>query len=371
MSSVIRKIHLYLGLSVGLIFAMSGLTGSFLVFYPQIDDWMTPAVRAAASAARPASYESLYQTLLKARPDRRLHWRIEVPDAGGPIQARSLSAADMVGDGFAPVIVWVDPRDNSVLRDVQWGKFPATWIYDLHYRLLLGKTGSIVMGVVGLLVIGLLATGLWVWWPATLGAARAAFGIRRDGALALQLYDIHKLTGVSGALFLLTIAATGVMISLPQQVQPLLAHLSPPYVPPSTVSVPVAAARRVSVDQALATAVARMPHGQLKWIDTPDGTDGVYAFRFRQPGEPARRFPNSVVWIEQYSGAVLAVREATRDPPAATIVNWQHPLHSGEAFGLPGKIVVALVGLLPAVLFVTGLWRWLLRRRASVSVLAD
>jgi uncharacterized iron-regulated membrane protein len=346
---------------------VTGLTGSFLVFYPTLDDWAAPAVHAAASTARPASYEALYQTLLKTHPERPAHWRIEIPEHGGPIQSRSLSADDMAGRQFAPRIVWVDPRDDRVLRDVQWGHFVPTWVYDLHYRLLMGPAGAVVMGVVGLMVIGLLATGVWVWWPRAWSVVGAAFGFRRRASLSGQLYDVHKLIGVFGGLVLVMVAATGVMISLPDQVQPLLSRLSTPYAPPPRVSVPGPGRARLPLDAALAIASARMPGGKLKWIYTPRGPADVYTFQYRLPGEPAIRFPNSVVWVEQYSGQVLGVRDATRDPPATAVVDWEHPLHTGEALGLAGKWLAVLVGLLPATLFVTGLWRWLIRRPSAAG----
>ena len=70
------------------------------------------------------------------------------------------------------------------------------------------------------------------------------------------------------------------------------------------------------------------------------------------------------MWIDQYSGAVLAVRDPRDDGPADIFLNWLHPLHNGEAFGMPGRIVVCAAGALPAVLFVTGLRRWRQKARA-------
>jgi uncharacterized iron-regulated membrane protein len=359
--NAIRLIHLYLGLSLGLLFAMTGLTGSFLVFYPEIDDWITPAVYAARSNARPESYEALYRRLLETYPERPAHWRIEIPEQGGPIQARSLSAEDMAGLTFAPRIVWMDPRDNRDLRDVQWGRFFVTIIYDLHYRLLLGTLGGIVMGVAGLFAMGLIATGVWVWWPKA-GRVASSFSFKRHAPLHGKLFDIHKLIGIYSGIVLLIISATGVMISLPGLVQPLLSLLSAPNAAPSFASAPAPGLARISLDAALAIASAKMPDGTLKWIDTPGGPTEVYVFRFRLPGEPAIRFPNSAIWVEQYSGEVLGTRQAPRDTLATQVIDWEHPLHTGEALGLPGKWLALLAGLLPAALFVTGVWRWLIRR---------
>ena len=39
-------------------------------------------------------------------------------------------------------------------------------------------------------------------------------------------------------------------------------------------------------------------------------------------------------------------------------MDWLHPLHNGEAFGLAGRIIVLLCGMLPLLALVTGFTRW-------------
>ncbi|BBL60560.1 hypothetical protein MKFW12EY_41730 [Methylomonas koyamae] len=42
---------------------------------------------------------------------------------------------------------------------------------------------------------------------------------------------------------------------------------------------------------------------------------------------------------------------------------WQWPLHSGQAFGMTGRILVFITGLACPVSFTTGVIRWLQKRR--------
>jgi uncharacterized iron-regulated membrane protein len=44
-----------------------------------------------------------------------------------------------------------------------------------------------------------------------------------------------------------------------------------------------------------------------------------------------------------------------------TVLEWQEPLHTGQAFGLPGRIVVSLTGLAASLGIATGLLSWLRR----------
>ena len=50
-----------------------------------------------------------------------------------------------------------------------------------------------------------------------------------------------------------------------------------------------------------------------------------------------------------------------------TFLAWQWPLHSGEAFGWAGRLLVCAAGLPPLVLSVTGYTVWQARRRARQS----
>jgi uncharacterized iron-regulated membrane protein len=47
------------------------------------------------------------------------------------------------------------------------------------------------------------------------------------------------------------------------------------------------------------------------------------------------------------------------------VLAWLHPLHNGEAFGLAGRVLACVAGLLPLLLMVTGVQRWADRRRAG------
>ena len=71
-----------------------------------------------------------------------------------------------------------------------------------------------------------------------------------------------------------------------------------------------------------------------------------------------------MVWLDQYSGAVLKVRDWRNFTAGDTFVAWLFPLHNGEAFGLTGRGIVCVTGFAPLVLYVTGIRMWWLKRRA-------
>jgi len=362
---IVRRVHLWLGLSVGLLFAVTGLTGSVLVFYPTIDTALHPGLAAVANHGRPRSWQAVYDALRRDNPRRDGAWRIEVTPDGGAIPIRYYTPRETRGRDFAPLMLWLDPVSLHAVRRSYWGDYWTTWIYDLHYRLLLQKPGAITMGIAGIVMLAMLVTGLWAWWPRTGGWGRS-LAWKHDASVSRRLYDVHKWTGIGGAVVLLVVTATGVMLDLPDQVRPVVARMSPLVAAPHPVSRPRAAGA-LPLDTLVQRAQARLPGAQLAWIETPANPRGAVRINLMVAGEPSRRFPRSNVWLDPYDGRVLALRDERRDGAGDTLLAWLHPLHGGEAFGLIGRWLVFGSGLLPTVLLVTGIWRWRVRAAARRS----
>lgn len=59
----------------------------------------------------------------------------------------------------------------------------------------------------------------------------------------------------------------------------------------------------------------------------------------RQQGEANHRWARSKVWIDQYSGQVLAEQDSNRFTSGETFLNLMWPLHNSEALGRAGRIL--------------------------------
>lgn len=356
----LRRVHLWLGLSVGLLFALAGLTGSVLVFYTEIDTALVPGLRAVPAGTRPSSWQAVYDPLRRDHPDRPGAWRIEVTPTGGAIPVRYYDPVETRGRGFAPMMLWLDPRDLRTVRAGFWGEYPTTWIYALHWQLLAGPTGALVMGVAGFVMLAMLATGLAAWWPRP-GQWRRALHWKARAAPIRRLYDLHKLAGLAGIAVLVVVTATGALLELPDQVRPAIGRVSPLFAPPPLVVTP-RTGPTLPLDTLVARAAARFPRARPAWIETPSGATAPVRVNLWQPGEPSRRFPRTNVWLDPWRGAILAVRDGRREAAGDTLLDWLHPLHGGEALGLAGRLLVLASGLVATLLAVTGWWRWASRR---------
>lgn len=359
------QLHRWLGLVLGPVIVLLALTGSLLVFYVEIDRRIEPAFGDAADAPIVAAWQPVLDALQRAHPQRESGWRIELPpDGRGIVTARYLKPAETDGAFFAPLLVSVDPQTGKVLANRLWGRFAATWIFDLHYTLLGGAAGRMLVGAIGALFALSLAAGLVLWWPHT-GQWRAALRLKRHASAARRHYDLHKAFGLGGAVVLLLLALTGAALAWPEIVEPAAHGIGTALPMPSVQRVRDAARPLITLDDALARVRQRLPEGVPRWVDTPGAGSAVLRVRLWLPGDPSRRFPRSYVWVDAHTGEVLAVRDARGQSAGDTLLAWLHPLHNGEAFGLPGRVIACIAGLLPLGLALTGWQRWRDRRRAA------
>ncbi|MGH8656424.1 MAG: PepSY-associated TM helix domain-containing protein [Gammaproteobacteria bacterium] len=272
-------------------------------------------------------------------------------------------------------MVEVDPYTEEVIKSRFWGKTLTSWIYNLHSTLLMGETGYEVLGIIGLLFMGSLITGVYLWWPRG-GKWRQTFTLKRGASPERWVFDIHKLCGISSVSVLFILAFTGVYFHYGDYLHPLLNWLSPirekpPFeAPEGLTSKVIPGAATLSITRAIAIGRQRFPNSELKGIKTPEGPARVYELRMRQPGEVNVGFPSSTVWIDQYSGEMLHARDPNRFTAGETFLNLMWPLHDGEALRLPGRILVCLTGFVPLVPYVTGIMRWLQKRRAAKQLKA-
>lgn len=358
---LLRRFHLWLGVSVGLLFALLGLTGSALVFYIEIDAALHREVRSEAAAPAPGWTSSVWdQALATARarwPDPAGKWSLEVTGEGGSIPARYYPPSMGHGHHAEREMVWFSSDGTRVVRAEPWGGYLMSWLYELHMHLLAGETGRQVAGWSGFAILVLLASGIVAWWPR--GSWRKAFAFKRHAAPIRRLRDLHKLPGLVSALLLFVLAATGALLALPAVKAQLLAVPAEAPVPRSTAS----EGQQIPVARALAAARAALPAARLAFIDVPGAGSDPFRLRVQVPGDPHARFPSSFVFVDQYSGRVLAVHDVRRGNAATTMAAWIRALHDGSVAGLPTRILAMILGLVPLLLFVTGLLHW--RRRTG------
>lgn len=352
---LIFDIHLWLGFTAGLLLVLAGLTGSLLVFDDEIDATLNPGLRRVAPAAGEAPLQRVVESVAAAYPEQPVSY-IRMPRAAGQTYEITTAGAD-------PLEVFADPYRGTILGARGKTDGLVNTLFDLHVHLLSGETGEQVMGVVGLLTVLLVLTGAVVWWP---GIRRwwSGFTVRWRANWKRVNFDVHRAGGIWSAAFLLLTASTGAALIFHDPFLAaanwITASSSPPPAPTVT---PRPGEPWLPLDSLLRQADRALPGGTTTYVSFPGSAEAPLTVRkhFDAALHPNGR---SFVYLDPWSGETLGVEKATLAPAGMRALNLLYPLHIGSYGGLPVRILYAVLGLSPLVLFVSGCLMWWNRTKA-------
>ncbi|TNE83951.1 MAG: hypothetical protein EP334_00215 [Gammaproteobacteria bacterium] len=361
MRPLLALLHKYLGLLLGLLLTVIGGSGSLLVFDHELDEVLTPVLTSEHGETTPPSLQAVLAAAEAVAGEQAVPYRMLLArQSGSPHVVQFVQNSGSPG----PLEVAVTPGGGRVVAVRTWGDYPMSWIYRLHMRLLSGTAGHYLVGFLGLCLLFFCVSGLLLWWPRR-GRWRRAIGVKLGAGTFRFNYDLHKAIGIYLLPVLMLSACTGAALVFFEPFKAGLAMLLPMdeiVVPTST---PIDGRRPLPVDQAALAARQRFPGAEITQILLPRKPSDSYRLSLRQAGEPWDNYGASLVWVDQYSGKILAARNALDMSPGNSLLVWLFPLHSGDALGATGRCLILLAGLAPGLLFATGLYLWLRKRRLS------
>jgi len=369
-------VHLWLGLALGLFLSIFGITGSILVFHAEINELLNPKLLTVQAPTVNPVYKSLaelFQAGRMAMPDNAANTFATYP-RNNEAAIKLSYALPLSGNQEGVTESWevyANPYTAQVIGKRLMGSsdspFPKTFIgfiFELHYALFLGEDpGYVIVGIMGALLIISTLTGLIVWWPLT-GKWRQAVTIKFKASSERLNFDVHKTFGFYSIIVLIPVLFSGVYMDVPERVVPVLELFSPVTYRYWFKSKPAPEKSSITMADAVNIADKRYPTGRADWIYGATGPTGTYTICKDGVEEPGSLLHRRCVVIDRYSGAILDVDDPAIGTAGEVFTQWQWPLHSGQAFGWTGRILVFLSGLACPVLFVTGLVRWCQKRRA-------
>ncbi len=361
--SVWLKIHLYLALSLGLLFALQGLTGSLSVYRQELDNLFNPQQIITPSQTSPLSLDKIIAAVRQAHPDRHGVWTLELPRKPDQVITAWFEKPRETVDAFyAPLMVAVNPYTGEVIENRFWGQTLTTWLLDLHTQLRLEATGRDLVAVLAVLLILSVSSGLYLWWPRT--GWRQAFKLRVNAGLSHLLIDLHRWLGLLSSVFLLLLAFTGFHLAYPPLIEALTASSGMGHGDegPNVRSTAIPNDRPISLTEAVLVARGPFSQSEVRRVSTPLGDTGTYRINLRQKNEINQHHPITTVWVDRWSGQIRDVRNPSKFTAAQTFTVWLWPLHTGEAFGELGRLIWFLVGLMPLILYISGIYYWLQRK---------
>lgn len=412
MRQALVTLHRWAGLLVAGFLFISGLTGAVISWDHELDEWLNPQLTDARAKGQPLPPLELARQVEARHPQVQV---VFVPLAAEPGHSLAFGVDGRVDPATGKLArpgfnqVFVDPASGEELGRREWG---AVWpvskenivsfLYVLHYSLHMPELWGIdrwgvwLMGVIALIWTVDCFTGFYLTLPARrrakAPAAAAAPGkgwwqrwkpswrVRWKGGPYKLHFDLHRAGSLWTWGLLLVVAFTAFSLNLYREVFfPAMSLVSQVTPSPFEVRKPAdedhPIAPRLGFAQVLDTAGREA--ARRGW-EEPAGSVfyarafGVYGVDFFHPedGHGAGGVGHRRLYLDGLDGRLLGEREPWKGTAADIFVQAQFPLHSGRILGVPGRILISAMGLVVAMLSVTGVYIWCKKRRSRVSGVA-
>lgn len=361
-------VHRWLGVGLGIWFALVGLSGAILVFEDPIDAWLNPhlltspargprlSAQAIVERAEvhfplglvekirfPVADGEVYRLTVRAKPRRVGAERIEAmfdPVSGTHLGARSLES---LGVG-----------SPDLLRT----------LYEFHRNVLLGNAGSNIVGIAGLLLLTSAVTGFVLAAPRTRAALKRIVWINPRTSATRIAFDVHRSTGIVFAITLLLATVTGATLVYVNYVRDLVSVFSKVASFPTVPWQSQDAHEPLQLDRVIADVKSRFPEHELLEVHGSPRQLAGHLYYLKRPGD-VHRLGDTIAWINPLSGEMMIERSPRTRTAGEGFMHWLFPLHSGTAFGTVGQVAMSTTGVVPLLLVFTGLWVWLRKRRGE------
>ena len=388
----LQQLHLWIGLILLLPLVMMGVTGAVLVYGHDIEHLLgqgEPPARAVGEWRSPGELIEAARTASNdpTRIPIAVRWPMEV---GEPAAVR-LSRPGMAGErpqfrggqqgtaqgqaqGRVPtqspfagsLQVLIDPVSLQVLETQQAMTGWLRFFHDLHGHLFIsGGLGRELVGWLGVALLVLGCSGLYLWWPRP-GQWKAAFIVRRTAKGLRFNRELHGAVGIWSLLLFMLVNFTGVYLAFPQQISAAVNTVWPGRDMRAAMFQarvePMRGVQPMGVNEAVELARSKVPEGRF-----------LNAFLSIRPDQAMRigliradhieGAPIVTVIIDPFRKSVVDVFDPRTMTTGERIIAWQRALHYGIGLGGGYKFLVFVSGVIIPVFAVTGFLMWWIKRR--------
>ena len=368
------KLHLWFGLSVGIIVFIVSLTGTLYVFKDEIQN----SLRKEAMYVKETTAPPLSIAILKEKVSLELNEKFPVNaveislDKNRSYRFSYYEKNKKGWNYFEEVkinkLVYVDQYTGKILAvyDEKYNFFNI--LKYIHWSLLLNsESGKYVVGIPTVLFIFMLITGIILWWPKNKKARKGRFWFSWENVKTWKRknYDLHNVLGFYASFFALLISITGI-------------YFAYPYVK-NTFNLALSGSLEQPKEKEIKSPDSLVAKNPSVYDLTAQETRKLYAHSssFRIPlngknkkgkelknipvtiyGEEGRFSERNSLVFDKYSGKLLAEKPHQKLNNAEKYANANYDIHTGSYFGLFGKILWFITGLICTSLPVTGFLVW-------------
>lgn len=371
--------HFIAGLVILPFVLILAVTGGIYLFKDEINDALHSRLRFVEPAATQLAPSALAAAALAAHPG-------EIKAYTPPAAANRSAEIDILGAEGLKDTVYVNPYTGQVLGTLWDGGAagsPAMYVVrKLHSLEYVGWVGNRLIEMAAGWMVLLVGSGVYLWWPRGKGLGTTTIRARRGRP---WWRDLHAVTGIYTATFIVFLAMTGLPWStvwggkfydyanalglgmpegywsgLPQSTLPLAeaTDRAPWIIEKQTVPLSRAAEGvPQTLDQVVETVEARgIVPGYA--ISMPRGPEGVFT---------ASVYPDDITYervihLDQYSGEVLYDAGLADLGILGRWAEWGISVHMGQEWGLVNQLVLLLACLAMVGLCISGATMWWKRR---------
>lgn len=355
-------LHLWLGISSGIIVVIVALTGTLFVFCDDIIDALAGKARyVEVTAAAKLPPEALIAAFSKQHPELQAFSFQAYKD---PSRSSRIGAADKAGH-FS--FTWIDPYTGQCLTTSGAYYFFYIVAHVHSGEMPFGKTGNLIVQIATWIFLIELITGLILWWPVkwTPATRRQSFRIKWKAGFRRVNYDLHNVPGFYSLLPAVMLTVTGLIIvndTMKHSTHRLFGGKPDGYRTMRKLSPPFDSSRSFATLHTVLDDLLRAPDAQQVRLSIPkDSATTFFAMSGRELGLKA--LDGRMMMIDRYTGKELPMPPAIRRGLEIDGINMN--LHIGFWAGWLGKILTAAAGLICATLPVTGFLIWWGRRNKT------
>lgn len=359
------KAHWIVGITVGVLLALMGTTGALMAFqFPILDAINAQARTVTVQGERlpvPILLERATQEAGRIGARVRFFWLPQEPD----IAARVAFVSDA-----GETVRYIDPYTGEWRQGGARGEAFFDLLEEIHRgfitdRIAGNEVGRRILNVCAVLLVGMVATGLYLRWPRRTTNWRAWFVIDRRLHGRGFLYSLHAVIGTYVLPLLLVSALTGLYFAYDWYYDMLHRMAGVPVVedarPGAFVEPNIAAAWNVFQQE-----TASHPVGKIE-IRMPREAGEILRIRYLDVDAP-HQSANNTIKIDPATSQLLSHERYANQSAGGRLLISMLAIHRGHFFGIPGMALLMLSSLALPLFVVTGWMMYLDRRRVEERV---
>lgn len=359
LKKLIGQLHLWLGLSSGIIVFIISITGCLYAFQEEIQN-ITEEYRFVEKENKPFLPPSQLEEIAKKElPGKALH---AIKYNG---QEKSTEAIFFHYEPTYYFIVYLNPYSGKVLETVNMDEGFFRFILNGHFYLWLPpEIGQPVVASFTLIFLTLLLSGLYLWYPRNKNAIKQRFRFKWKESTKWKRknYDFHNITGFYILLIALVFAITGLVWGFQWFAYSYYTVLGgeKSLVYEDAISKKTNLTTERSLDKIWTLMQKEYPTAKSIEVHPPENDSTAIAANANS--EEGTFWKTDYRYFDQYTLEEKKVKHIYgryKDTTTSDkLMRMNYDIHTGAVFGLAGKIFAFLISLLIASLPISGFYIW-------------